>query len=89
MQREQLMRELGGRPSPTALLTSSRIVRGLVNALNVFNPRMRAVGIDECEAACEFLGLTSAEQKRVTALRWECEVDLGILTDAAASSGSK
>ncbi len=66
------------RPAPTALLSNQWVARGLVNAFSWFNPQIRAFRLDEERAACEFLGLTGAEQTVARRLREQFERELGI-----------
>lgn len=77
-QRGSLTKALAGRPSPTALLSGSRVVRALTNAFGWFNPRMKAFDLAEHQPACDFLGLSAVERQRALVLRHECEAELDI-----------
>jgi hypothetical protein len=87
-QRTELTSALRGNPSPTVLLTGSRVVRALTSVFGWFNPRMTAVGLWDHKAACDFLGLTGPEGATAAALRKQLESELGINGDAARSSVS-
>jgi hypothetical protein len=77
-QRSELTTALEGRPSPTVLLTSSRLVRALAGVLHWFNREMCAVGLHDHAAACSFLALSPEEGARAAELRHEIEAELGI-----------
>ena len=77
-QRAELTTALAGRPSPTVLLTASRLVRASIAVFNWFNPKMNAVGLGEHDLACKALGLSPEESERVAAIRRELEDELGI-----------
>jgi len=61
---------------PLALVTDTLLVRAMVGALRWFNPAIRAFALSETREAYEFLGLTTEERERVTAIREELESEL-------------
>ena len=87
-QRAELTTALAGRPSPTVLLTASRLVKTSIVVLNWFNPKMTAVGLREHHLACRALGLSPQESDRVAAIRRELEEELGISEGSAAQATS-
>ncbi len=77
-QRTELAKALEGRPSPTVLLTGSRLVRALTTAFRWFNPNMSAAGLDDHELACTCLKLSPDENTRALVLRREIEAELEV-----------
>ncbi len=59
--RKEINEFLGGRTSPVAIVTSSTIMRGVVTALQWFNPLVRAFSPDNVVAAMQFLGVSEGE----------------------------
>jgi hypothetical protein len=55
----------GARKPPVALLTDSAIVRGVITAMNIFNPQMKAFATPDLDGAALYLGLTRAERERL------------------------
>ena len=77
-QRRQMAEVVGKwKKPPLALLTDSPIVRGMVAALRIFNPSMRAFRRDELASACLFLELAPGEAARVTELVAELRAEIG------------
>ncbi|MGC4064508.1 MAG: hypothetical protein QM784_07665 [Polyangiaceae bacterium] len=60
-QRQRLNEVLRGRPTRVAVLTASIIARGVVGALAVFNPRIRAFSPDAAGLALAYLGVPTDE----------------------------
>lgn len=77
-QRELLAQHMSKRPSPTAILTKSSLVRAITTALLFFNRTMKVFGLDEQDAAGEFLGLSPEERELAGRARRELEADLGL-----------
>lgn len=77
-QRKELGRVIGPAPAPTVVMTGSALVRGITSALTFFNPHMKAVDLGDFEAAFKHLGLTTDERQRVSQLRRELALDLGL-----------
>ena len=77
-QRKQLARAIGATPAPTAVMTTSTLVRGITAAMTFFNRSMIAVGLDDSDAAYKHLGLNVEERIKAQQLREELEVELGI-----------
>jgi len=77
-QRRELMEAVGHVTVPTVIMTNSLIARGIVGALNWFNPNIQVLGIDADLAAHRFLGLSSAESTRAIELRQKLERELGL-----------
>ena len=48
----------------------------MIGTLRWFNPAIRAFALSETRVAYDFLGLTSDEQERITAIRAELESEL-------------
>src|SRR5262249_3196746 len=77
-QRRQMAEVVGKwRKPPLALLTDSPVARGIVGALRLFNPAMRAFRVDELPNACSFLELTASEVARVIELVAELRAEIG------------
>lgn len=66
-QRKEINEFLGGRPTPVAIVTSSTIMRGVVTALQWFNPLARAFSPENVVAALQFLGTSNSEASEVWA----------------------
>ena len=66
-QRKEVNEFLGGRATPVAIVTSSTIMRGVVTALQWFNPLARAFSPDNVFAAMQFLGTSDSEATGVWA----------------------
>ncbi len=77
-QRRELAEAVGHVIVPTVIMTNSMIARGIVSALNWFNPSLKALPIDADLAAHRFLGLTAAESARALDLRKKLERELGL-----------
>jgi hypothetical protein len=67
-QREQLndfmARFTGGRGT-ISIVTANPFVRGIIKALNVFNPEARSFSPDELAAAIDYLGLSNEQRSEV------------------------
>src|SRR5688572_15125155 len=83
-QRKQLAEMLKGRAAPTAIMTSSPLVRAAVLAVSFFNRQMKSFGLDDFDAACSHLGLSAVERERARAFRVELLAELGLSVQAAA-----
>ena len=59
--RKEINEFLGGRATPVAIVTSSTVMRGLVTALQWFNPLARAFSPENVLAAMQFLGTSESE----------------------------
>lgn len=59
--RKEINEFLGGRVTPVAIVTSSTIMRGVVTALQWFNPLVRAFPPEDVVGALDFLKTSSAE----------------------------
>jgi hypothetical protein len=59
--RREINEFLGGRVTPVAIVTSSTLMRGVVTALQWFNPLARAFSSDNVASALQFLGTSSSE----------------------------
>lgn len=75
-QRELLAQHMSKRPSPTAILTKSALVRAITAALLFFNRGMKVFGLHEQDAACEFLRLSPEEREMAARARRELETEL-------------
>lgn len=64
-QRKEINEFLGGRATPVAIVTSSTIMRGIVTALQWFNPLARAFSPDNVVAAMQFLGTSNSDTNLV------------------------
>lgn len=60
-QRKEINEFLGGRATPVAIVTSSTVMRGIVTALQWFNPLARAFSPENVVAAMQFLGTSGSE----------------------------
>jgi hypothetical protein len=60
-QRQRLNQLLRGRPTRAAVLTASIVARGVVGALAVFNPSIRAFSPDAAGLALAYLGVPTDE----------------------------
>ena len=69
-------------PVPTAVMTSSFFMRSIGPAFQFFNPQMKIVGINDDDAAFQFLQLDSEEQDKVRWVRRELESELDLGTVA-------
>jgi len=88
-QRTTLMTAMRGRECPVALLTDSVIARGVVAALRIFNPAMRAFPTTNLKEAGDFLELTVAERERVAQLLVALEREVGESTVADPPAPSR
>jgi hypothetical protein len=79
-QRELLGRQIIRRPAPTCIMTKSALVRAITSALLFFNRNMKVVGLEEREAAYEFLSLSAQEREAADRVRKELEAELGLGT---------
>ncbi len=66
----------GTRKPPVALLTDSAIVRGVVGAMGLFNPLMKAFATNDLDGAARYLGLTRAEREGVQKVLGELEAEV-------------
>lgn len=83
-QRKLLADMLKGRAAPTAIMTSSAIVRAAVAAMSFFNRQMKAFALDDFEGAASYLELTADERAKAQRLRAELTQELGLTGRAAA-----
>jgi hypothetical protein len=69
LQRRALERTLAGIANPvrTAVVSSSRLVRGIVLAIGLFNAKIRVFRPDERDAALAYLRVSAAERAFVLA----------------------
>ena len=63
-QRRAANAALGGKPSLTAVVSSSPLVRGIVKSLSWFNPKIEAFQPEEAERAFRYLGARTPDQVR-------------------------
>jgi len=77
-QRRELMEAVSHVSVPTVIMTNSLVARGIVSALNCFNPTIKVLPIDADAAAHRFLGLNAAEAARALELRHKLERELGL-----------
>lgn len=76
-QRRQMAEVVGKwKKPPLALLSDSALVRGVVGALRLFNPSMRAFRTDELASACLYLELAPSEAARVSELVAELRAEI-------------
>jgi hypothetical protein len=61
-QRKLANEALAGKPSLTAVVSSSQVVRGMVTALSWFNPKIKAFGPEEALEAFHYLGVRTPEE---------------------------
>jgi hypothetical protein len=66
----------GTRKPPVALLTDNAIARGVIAAMRLFNPQMKAFATLDLDGAARYLGLTRAERERVEKVLVELESEL-------------
>jgi hypothetical protein len=84
-QRDLLAQRIGAKPTPTAIMTKSVLVRAIAAALLFFNRSMKIFGLDERQAAYNFLGLSGAERESADRVRRELEAELDLGATRAAS----
>lgn len=77
-QRDLLGKQIGNKPAPTCIMTSSVLVRAIASALLFFNRTMKVVGLDETGRAYDFLDLSRDERDAANRLRAELEAELGV-----------
>ena len=75
--RREISEFLGGRTTPVAIVTSSTIMRGVVTALQWFNPLARAFSPDNVVAALQFLGTSDSEAHLVWTEAKRLQTSLG------------
>jgi len=66
-------------PGKTAVVTVSRIARGIVTAISWFSPGIKAFGTNQLSQALEHLGMPAAEAEQVTNEVRRLKKDLGIV----------
>jgi hypothetical protein len=78
-QRQQVNEFLRGRPSPTAVVTTNAFARGIVAALAVFNPKIKAFRPEAIGEAFRYLGISEADSKVVwrTVARLQAQIGFG------------
>lgn len=64
-QRKLITDLLGGQPRQAAVVSASSVVRGIVTALNWFNPAIKAFSPERVDEAYDYLKLTTAEIEAV------------------------
>lgn len=64
-QRADINKLLGDRPQRISVLLDSRIVRGVVQALNWFNPSIQAFSLHDLSGACTHLNLDEDAQAAI------------------------
>ncbi|MGC4094219.1 MAG: hypothetical protein QM756_41180 [Polyangiaceae bacterium] len=87
-QRTQLARTMSSAPAPTAVMTSSALVRGISAAISFFNRKMKTVDLHDAEGAFGFLGLTASERVKALQLRAHLENDLEVAPPSVRRSAS-
>lgn len=65
-------------PGKTAVVTVSRIARGIVTAISWFSPGIKAFGTNQLAPAIEYLGASAAEVEAVINEVRRLKKDLGI-----------
>ena len=82
-QRQELVRTFT-KPQPTAILTSSPVMRGIVSFLRAFNPHMASFRLTEHERASDHLELSPEERSHALKLRRQLEVAPGVVDAVSA-----
>lgn len=67
-------------PGKTAVVTVSRIARGIVTAISWFSPGIKAFGTNQMQQAIEYLGMSPAEVDSVVTEVNRLKKSLGIPT---------
>lgn len=80
-QRELLGNRIRRKPVPTCIMTKSVMVRAIVATLQFFNRNMKVVGLDERQAAYDFLSLSGQEREAADRMRREMEGELGLTSE--------
>jgi len=75
--RKEINEFLGGRATPVAIVTSSTVMRGVVTALQWFNPLARAFSPDNVVAAMQFLGTSDGESSVLWAEAKKLQTSVG------------
>ena len=70
---------------PMAMLTDSKLVRALMFAFSFINRSTKVLGLNDGDAAFDFLGLDARERETARRLRRELEAELGLTTKAPTS----
>jgi hypothetical protein len=81
-QRQQLIRLLNDARVPTAILTTSWLMRGAGAAVSWFNPSLKVFGTAALQQALEHLQLTQRERTEALRLLREFQKELGVLVIA-------
>jgi hypothetical protein len=76
LQRDQLNKLFQGRHPKTAVVTGSRMVRGVVTAVSWFNPQTRAFAPNDLEGALAHLNVEPSERSQVLALAAEVQAEI-------------
>jgi len=64
-------------PPPMVMLTNSKLIRALMFAFSFINRTAKVLGLDDADAAFDFLGLDAEQRDTAHRLRRELEVELG------------
>lgn len=88
-QRRQLVEALAGAQTPTAILTTSWIMRGAATAFRWFNPSLRVLGPSALAQAMDHLQLTGTERTTALRLIQELQRELGVRVVSLPSLGSE
>jgi len=75
-------------PPPMATLTDSKLVRALMFALSFINRSTKVLGLQEDDAAFNFLGLDGEERDTAVRLRRQLESELGLTPPSPASDSA-
>jgi hypothetical protein len=77
-QRQQVNQLLKGRSAPAAVVTTNAFVRGIVTALAVFNPQIKAFRPEAVGEAFRYLNISETESKIVWRTVAKLQAELGI-----------
>jgi hypothetical protein len=81
-QRQQLIKLLNNAKVPTAILTTSWLMRGAGAAVSWFNPSLRVFGTGALQQALDHLQLTQRERSEALRLLRDFQKELGVLVIA-------
>lgn len=70
---------------PMAMLTDSKLVRALMFAFSFINRTTKVLGLNDGDAAFDFLGLEGEQRNAARRLRRELEAELGLTPNAQPS----
>jgi hypothetical protein len=86
-QRQQLNAVLKGRAIPAVVVTSNAFVRGIVAALAIFNPKIKAVRPEAIGDGFRYLSLSETESKAVWRTVARLQAQLGLRSTGSTGSG--